>query len=411
MRRRSTMLQRCMANQRVNPEAMSDPDLLTEVRRLAGAERQATASLIAALAELDVRRLYLGQGCSSLFTYCTQVLHLSEHAAYGRIEAARAARKWPVLLALLADGSLHLTAVTQLGRHLTDDNHQDVLRSARHKSKREIEELVARLHPQPAAPSFVRKLPSSSITAAKDAISSAGSDCRTIVPAARNDASAHPNRAEVPASAAPKSALVTPTADRRAETRPLAQDRYKIQFTASRETYEKLREAQDLLRHQIPSDDLPAIVDRALSLLLAELRKMKYAAAARPRPRAGSSATGRHIPAAVKRDVWQRDGGQCAFVGGAGRCTERGFLEYHHVIPFADGGATDAQNLQLRCRAHNAYEAQRWCGVGEEELVRESRVSYHGVLEANSLPPLVASSARRPFCRHSLFLCVRAPAR
>ncbi len=62
-------------------------------------EREATAALIAALGELDARRLYLAEGCSSLFTYCTQVLHLSEHAAYGRIEAARAARKWPVVLA------------------------------------------------------------------------------------------------------------------------------------------------------------------------------------------------------------------------------------------------------------------------------------------------------------------------
>ena len=83
---------------------LSDPELLAEVRRLAGHERHATARLIAALGELDARRLYLGEGCSSLFTYCTQVLHLSEHAAYGRIEAARAARKLPAILDLLADG-------------------------------------------------------------------------------------------------------------------------------------------------------------------------------------------------------------------------------------------------------------------------------------------------------------------
>jgi hypothetical protein len=60
---------------------LSDPDLLSAVRSLAAGERQATARLIAALAELDGRRIYLGEGCSSLFTYCTQVLHLSEHAA------------------------------------------------------------------------------------------------------------------------------------------------------------------------------------------------------------------------------------------------------------------------------------------------------------------------------------------
>ena len=69
---------------------LSDQDLLEAVKVAAGRERNATARLIALLAQLDERRLYLGEGCSSLFTYCTQILHLSEHAAYGRIEAARA---------------------------------------------------------------------------------------------------------------------------------------------------------------------------------------------------------------------------------------------------------------------------------------------------------------------------------
>jgi hypothetical protein len=69
-------------------------------------------------------------------------------------------------------------------------------------------------------------------------------------------------------------------------------------------------------------------------------------------PRAGRGQTGR----------WARDEGRCAFVGDAGRCTERGFLEFHHVVPFAEGGATDAANLQLRCRAHNAFEAEEWFG-------------------------------------------------
>ena len=80
---------------------------------------------------------------------------------------------------------------------------------------------------------------------------------------------------------------------------------------------------------------------------------------------------GRHIPASVKRAVGERDNGQCAFVGAVGRCTERGFLEYHHRILFSDGGATRIDNLELRCRAHNAFEVERWSGVREEDLVRE----------------------------------------
>ena len=122
---------------------LSDVELLAEVKRLTAIERQATARLIAALGELDARRLYLSEGCSSLFTYCTQVLHLSEHAAYLRIEAARAARKWPAILELLAEGALHLTAIGLLAPHLTTDNIERTLAAARHKSKREVEEIVA----------------------------------------------------------------------------------------------------------------------------------------------------------------------------------------------------------------------------------------------------------------------------
>ena len=71
---------------------LSDHHLLAAVQRLAGDERRATAQLVASLAELDARRLYLGEGCSSLFTYCTQVLHLSEHAA-SREEPPRPPRR------------------------------------------------------------------------------------------------------------------------------------------------------------------------------------------------------------------------------------------------------------------------------------------------------------------------------
>ena len=66
----------------------------------------------------------------------------------------------------------------------------------------------------------------------------------------------------------------------------------------------------------------------------------------------------------------KRDGGQCAFVGKDGRCTERGFLEFHHVTPYATGGPTTVENLQLRCRAHNAYESEQWFG---SMWVRERR--------------------------------------
>src|SRR2546428_10159563 len=138
---------------------LSDRHLLDEVKRLAARERDVTVELIAHLAEIEERGLHHAEGFGSMFLYCRTALQLSEHAAYGRIEAARAARKFPVILGMLAEGSLNLTAVGLLGRHLTRDNYRAVLAEAKGRSKSEVEELVARLHPQPDVPSSIRKLP------------------------------------------------------------------------------------------------------------------------------------------------------------------------------------------------------------------------------------------------------------
>jgi hypothetical protein len=145
---------------------LPDRDLLVELKRLVKQERHATASLIASLAEVDARRLFLGEGCSSLFVYCTRLLHLSESAAYARIAAARAGRRFPIILELLAGGEVSLTTVCLLAPHLTDDNYRRVLDTARRKGKREVEQLVAALHPQPDVVSTIRKLP---VTNAPDA--------------------------------------------------------------------------------------------------------------------------------------------------------------------------------------------------------------------------------------------------
>jgi hypothetical protein len=165
-------------------------------------------------------------------------------------------------------------------------------------------------------------------------------------------------------AAPPRPAVVT----------PLAPERYKVQFTMSREAHDKLRRAQDLLRHSIPSGDPAAIFERALTLLIDDLEKRKLAAVSRPRAAELSSSDSRHVSASVRRQVLARDGGRCAFVGTNGRCAERGFLELHHVVPFAAGGKTTTQNLELRCRAHNAYEAELFFGP---PMVREEAAPFY----------------------------------
>lgn len=269
---------------------LSDEQLLTEVQTVAARERTATATVVAALAEVDARTLYLAQGMSSLHAYCTEVLHMSDGAAFRRIRAARAAIRFPVILDHLADGSLSLTTVTILAPSLTDENSTALLDAARHKSRREVERQVAALHPE------------------------------------RED-------------------LIT------------------VVMRLRRESFERLRRAQDLLRHVVPNGDVGTIVDRALVLLIADLERKKLAQVTRPRRARKLSPGSRHIPAEIRRAVELRDRGRCAFVGAVGRCSATAGLEFHHVIPFAKGGAATIENIQLRCGAHNRFEAEREFGL------------------------------------------------
>ena len=154
-----------------------------------------------------------------------------------------------------------------------------------------------------------------------------------------------------------------------------ARAKRKVQFTVGSKRA-KLRVPRIL--HSVPNGDPAEIFDRALTLLVDHLERTKFASTARPRQSGVRVSESRYIPSSVKRSVWTRDGGRCAFEGGEGRCGERGFLEYHHVIPYADGGAAREENIQLRCRAHNRYEADQWFGGGNF-LVRERPPSivYH----------------------------------
>lgn len=124
---------------------LSNDDLLAGTRAQVGRANQALAGLLAHLAEVDARGLYRVRACSSLNTYCVYELRISEDAAQRRVQAAKIARRFPVLFEQIAAGQIHLTAVLMLGPHLTEANHLEVLALAKHRSKREIAGLVRRL--------------------------------------------------------------------------------------------------------------------------------------------------------------------------------------------------------------------------------------------------------------------------
>jgi len=335
---------------------------------------------VAHLAELDSRpALYAAQGYGSLFSYCTQALRLSEDAACSRIEAARACRRFPLILDLLASGSLSLTSARLLGRHLTAENHQVVLAKARNRTRREIEALVAELAPRPDLPSTVRKLPCPRATPLP--LAEPGPAMRQGTPDPHVETSVP--SVDGTAVAASPSAL---PATHRPIVQASAPERYGVRFTIGPETNEKLRRLQALLRREIPDGDPGGIFDRALTVLLEKVEKTKLGAAAKPRPdrliRPGAdtirrpTVPSRHVPQDVKRAVYERDAGQCAFVSPTGRrCTERTFLEFHHLQPYALQGPATVDNISLRCWRHNQYEAELVFGNTGPSIVREGSAS------------------------------------
>ena len=186
--------------------------------------QRATARLVAALAEVDARRLWADAGCSSLYDYCTRVLRFSEQEAYLRMEAARVAQDFPVVLSMLDDGELTLTNVGLLKPHLTQENHAEVLDAARGKSKREVARQVAVL------------------------------------------------RGDGDAVSQPIASIV-----------PISADRFRLTVDICDATYDKLQSATDLLRHTLPDGDVAEVLDRALNSLLRDLARTKYAATSAPR--------------------------------------------------------------------------------------------------------------------------------
>ena len=140
-------------------QSLTDDDLLAATRRLVHDEHELTATVLVHIGEIDERQLYLGHAFPSMFAFCVGELGFSEDAAYNRITVARLSRRLPAVIDAVRDGRIHLAGLRLLAPHLTDDNHAAVLAGASHKSKREIEEIVARFSPKPPVPPAIRKLP------------------------------------------------------------------------------------------------------------------------------------------------------------------------------------------------------------------------------------------------------------
>ena len=333
-------------------QSLPDDELLHRLAQLLAQSRRSEADLVAHIAEVDERRLYAREACPSMYVYCRQVLHLSEAEAYLRITAGRASREHPLLLEMLGDGRLHLSGIAKLVPYLTPENREELLGRACHRSKREIEVLLAERYPRPDAPTVIRKLP----------------ERRPNPPAlpTPSEPELRPDGVEQPNIPAPASVSVV---------EPLAPARYRVQFTASAELHEKLERLRSLMRSHVPDGDLAKIVEQAVTEKLERLEARRFAQTTKPRKSLADSRTSpvsRYIPAAIRRRVMERDGKQCHYRNEGGeQCPERHDLEFHHIQPFGRGGDHSPSGLRLLCRAHNRLIAEH--DYGRTAMARKTR--------------------------------------
>ena len=154
--------------------ALGNDALVAALSRLVLREHDLLSDMLAHLAELDERRLYLELGFTSMFAFCTDSLGLCKSSAYRRIAAARVCRRYPEVFARVAAGELQTSVLAALARILTPDNATELFEACSRKSCEQVEELLASRFPRPDVPDSIRRLPTRPVAAAQPPSSSMG---------------------------------------------------------------------------------------------------------------------------------------------------------------------------------------------------------------------------------------------
>ncbi len=380
--------------------------LLAALKALVQAENEVTSDLLAHLAELDERKVYLELGFPSLFAYCTESLGLSESSAGRRITAARVGRRFPSVFAAVARGELNLSILCALNPYLNQENAAELFGACGGRKRQQVEEILAARFPKPDVRESIRKLPIRLVSGAAASASvgpaSAEGASALVLSAVEMPHVLPPPGNSEQVTTPPQPSLPSKTNPR---VEPLSVDRYGVHFTADGEFRDLLEAARALASHRLPGGNIAELMKLALKAFIQDAEKRRFAVGRKPRgSRAGvepatetqlhspgecdaippsrgdltlsvppnstapvadlaSSRASRYVPAAVAREVYVRDDRRCSFVSADGRrCSARVFLELDHVEPWAVGGATTAVNLRLRCRAHNLLHAWRCFG-------------------------------------------------
>jgi 5-methylcytosine-specific restriction endonuclease McrA len=371
-----------------------------ELRSLASDERKGVIAFLRRLDVLDREKAYAALNCRSAFEYLTKELHLCEGTAAGRVTAMRLIRRFPVLEEALEDGRLNPSQLLVLGPVLTEGNLAELVRRASHLTKEATRELVVSLRPREVPADGLRQLPAPAARPAVLPSPAPGNACPS-----RLDIIG-PSLTEAPVEP-PVLLLPGPLPSRPAERsrlEPVAARRWQWRVTLDERLKAKLDRLKGLLAHKVPDGDLEKLLEIMLDdAIEKEGKKRGHVAPSRPRkpapPKAPTPGRRQPVPLPVRREVLQRDGHRCTFLGADGQrcpCTEG--LEMDHLEPARETGSSGAEDLTTRCRVHNQWRAYQSYGAGfmerrieqarrEREARRARGRAGGGTARAGAAPP------------------------
>ncbi len=317
-------------------KTLSNETLLLNTKSLATEERKLTTSILWHLHEIQTRRLYAEKGFGSLFEYAVKELQYSEAAAGRRIAAMRLLVEVPEIEPALEKGDVSLSTLSTIQGFIqrkeepvSRQEKKELVFALQGKSKRECEKELSALDPQAALPRERERVVSPTQTEirfiADDSLMEKLQDIREL--------------------------------DGHVQSNPSYLELFHRMADIA---LKKLDPSKQSGRARKSETDLKEVrpAHQQTTAPPAECSQAQAQTQSRSVQHESTQSASRYIPAALKREIWQRDQGQCTYCSPDGkRCSSRFALEIDHVEPFALGGETNLENLRLLCRAHNIQHA------------------------------------------------------
>lgn len=294
----------------MNLKSLSNSNLIIAIKDKAQKERELTLEILHLLKEVEVRKLYLDYGFSSLHSFCVEELKYSDAAAQRRIQSMRLLKEIPEAEEAIKEGRLNLTTVSTVqtffvaqakeDNELSSEGKRELLKSMEGKSKREAEKVLFEISPE-------------------------------FIPKERE--------------------------------RVLTEDKTEIKFVADEKLFSKLQQLKALMSHKNAQFSYAELIEELADLALKKLDKSN---ATPPAERSNkikfnsnsNFRSSRHIPLKVQRLIWSRDQARCQFKDPQTnrQCGSKHFIQIDHIKPYSqNGSSTDPKNLRLLCGQHNRW--------------------------------------------------------